>query len=397
MKKLKKIKPLVLSALLLVGATQCDNSFSPKPTQTPNPVENPGTTPTDPQLPDDPSTPPTSRIPIPNDQNLSARSMSYFNDFISSLPPIQWSDLDNVSPDVKLQIQNNYKDLFVKIVKHDPQYKKMGFSSDRVQKYVMPRIADLRMAKTSTYGMSGAYFHDTGTMNINTNADNIDIIRALIHEDSHVFNYGEHAAELYTEVLTGVKSVRDRSDWWYGPYALRPIYELMKQEGQEARFWDSLSYDDGVKAIWNKYSPHQTIDNQSVPIMSFDEWQNIRQIPGTGNQGLKQLSLDLDKAYDVTDPAFIQMFRAEITTYSDMGKRIMDNIIASYGGIANTPADAFLGASLQASALVKGGPLTQQVYSDPMVQNEVNNIFQNGGSLCIDPNTLTLDIEMERD
>ena len=393
--KLKRLRPIfTLTALLTLGLPGCHNPTSPTPPIPTIPDKPDPGKPDDPVVPDNPILGDSVTIPTPDDQNLSQESMALLMNFVQSIPTIDGSEMDsNTTLDKRTVVLNNYKQLFVQIVRNDPQFQTMGFDADCVEKYVMPRINNLTIGKMSTSGMTGSsYWFDTGTMNINTNASDMEIIRAFLHETAHVLDSSEHGAEIFTQVLTGVKSDKPRSNWWYNPSQLRPIYELMKQNGEESRFWESLAYDNGVKEIWNEYSPQYKVNGENTPIMTFEEWQYLRQVPlyATYANGMNQLSLDFDKSYYTKDTNFIKKYRSEIDQYAAIGKAEIDKFIQSYGTIENVPAHLINSASLQNLALEMGGSLTQYVYSDPAVRQHVNDIFQNGGNLgMIQPTLLS--------
>jgi hypothetical protein len=116
-----------------------------------------------------------------------------------------------------------------------------------------------------------------------------DMAYTASHELIHtpLFGGGEDVAELFAQVITHrtgepqkeVTIVR-RGDLVYSTAQIRGIYNYAKKDGKEKEFWQSISTREGVKEMWDRYSPRYEKDGKDEQYMTFDEWQSIKSISG---------------------------------------------------------------------------------------------------------------------
>ena len=175
------------------------------------------------------------------------------------------------------QILENFKQFITEFFRTDPGIQKMGFC-ERCIEHAMQRITQLRISYNDRSDNRGSYSFDDGSMSLNSKFGIEEMSATLLHEVAHIFGWGEDAANLFAEVTLGIEARRPRSDWSYGSHQLRGIYEQAKLHGDQERFWQSMSSEDGVRTMWERYSPKYEREDAMVNLMSFDEWQTLRGI-----------------------------------------------------------------------------------------------------------------------
>ena len=247
------------------------------------------------------------------------------HEFIKNLPKDSHTYGDYAADDERTEeITNSYKQLFISMISQDKKMQEMGFCEEAVERYAMPRITGLKFEGKKTYYGVGGYSREDGDMHVNNDPkfQAHGKVHTLLHETAHVFGYAENAAELFGEVLTGSSSADVRYDWEYGSHQLRDIYNKARENNEESLFWESLSTEQGVRGMWDKYSPTYKKDGQDNQVMTFDEWQMIRgyskKAVETGDffryPRLSNLSKNFEKACENSDDKkFIESLRGDIS------------------------------------------------------------------------------------
>jgi len=282
-----------------------------------------------------------------------------------------------------LTVLQNFKELFLQLVKQDDEIRRMGFCAENVEKYVFPRLTKLRFTNNKDGANRGIYDYWDGTMSIELFQDGKtrevrDMLHTLLHEFSHIFGYGEDAANLFAEVLMGEGdgvAARERHDWVYGSHQLRGILRQARVNNEEPGFWEALARENALRDIWNKYSAgYQEENGDKTLIMSFEEWKRLKAVsehamevtsdaryPAEMSREanrvktmLVKISEDLDKAFDIKDTKFLHSLRSEVTTL-----------------LAGTKSDYQMPATNSHKML---RILSRQVYADPEMYDIVDRL-----------------------